>query len=155
MRTFKETSEEGNNEIALICDLINKLKKTDFQVIFPDSKFSTEDALFVNFWEKILVEHKNRKFNSTKLERYGNTLILEKSKYDRLIIEKILGNCDNIYYICSLIDGLVYLFDFSKIDFSKLTIEKRQCSRTSCQDRGFEYKDCYLLPIEYAEIYIK
>lgn len=145
---FDSTSLNGNKELEVIFDKINKKSKYEFQVLFPDDKFSRYDCIAVCNKKKFYVEHKNRNFSNTFLTcLYDGRLLLEKHKYDALMEKKEVGGYDDVLYISTLTDGTTYIFKLSKVE---LVLETSYSPNASCTDNGKRNKLVYYLDINTA-----
>jgi hypothetical protein len=145
---FESTSLNGNNELRVIFEKMNKKSKYEFTIDFPEDKFSSNDCTATCNNKKYLVEHKNRNFTNTFLVcLYDGKLLLEKHKYDCLIEKKELGNYDDVLYISTLTDGTTYIFKLSKVE---LIPDTSYAPNASCANNGKRTKLVYYLDITTA-----
>ena len=145
---FDSTSLNGNKELKVIFEKMNKISKYEFKVVFPDDKFSRYDCIAYCNNKSYLVEHKNRNFtNFWLVNLYDGKLLLEKYKYDSLIEKKENGGYNDILYISTLSDGVTYIFKLSNI---KAEVEVSHSPVSSCKNNGKTNKLVYYLEIDKA-----
>jgi hypothetical protein len=145
---FNSTSQNGNNELKIIFEKMNKKSKYEFTIEFPDSQFSRYDCTATCHNKKYLVEHKNRNFSNTVLTcLYDSKLLLEKHKYDSLMERKEEGNFEDVLYISTLTDGTSYIFRLSK---SELKLDTSYSPNASCASNGKRNKLVYYLDVAMA-----
>jgi len=146
---FTEFKQQERNQIKVITEAYNRFYNTNYSLQLSEDIYAAEDAIWYNDWEVILIEYKFRSnYTLEDIIGLGNSLMLEKLKYDRLIEKKKELNADNILYINRLKDKNIFIFDFNKIDFSKLKTKNTICPGSTYNFKDYKDKSLYYLPIE-------
>lgn len=125
---------------------------TDFN--FTEDKYNQVDAVLTKNGKTYTIEIKDR---NKKYESYP-TFIVEKSKVDYMDVLYKKGKTVNSL-ICQIFGNHLYFFSYIKlkklIDSGKVKEEKMKLPATTITENSNRYKAVYLVPKEYAYLFIK
>lgn len=143
MNTFDRNAEYGNKILKQIA------RKKNYEVIFPQNKYSTADCIYKKGSKTALVEHKFRQITENQMDyKYGNKVLMEVDKLKRLIKDATTLELGAVWYITTLVGGMTYIFNLTSDDILKIPIEKRSCPHyTSVGNKTYIDKEVIMLDI--------
>jgi len=144
MDLFEQSEQLGRKIFSTIYPTYTKSFSTDKYAWYDVSGYTTNSTLSLTTPQPYIAEIKVRE-NLNYNEH--PTVLLEKKKYDKLINHTIESGIPSFYF-CIYQDKTL-VTNLTHLDFDDIKLTKKWLPKTSKKDDGYEWKDVYLVPLNY------